>query len=167
MGNMGSAFAQRLKGFDCQILAYDKYKKDFGNEFVEECGMERIFEQCDILSLHIPETNETRNLVNTEFIRKFKKDIYIINTARGKCLNTMDLVSSLESGKVKGACLDVLEYETLSFENLDVRSLPEPMQYLIKSDKVILSPHIAGWTHESNYKISKILAEKMVGALKR
>jgi D-3-phosphoglycerate dehydrogenase / 2-oxoglutarate reductase len=166
-GNMGSAFAQRLKGFDCKVLAFDKYKKGFGNEFAEECGMERIFEQCDILSLHIPETSETRNLVNADFISKFKKNIYIINTARGKCLNTADLVSSLESGKVKGVCLDVLEYETVSFENLDVRSLPEPMQYLIRSDKVILSPHIAGWTHESNYKISKILAEKMVVALKK
>jgi D-3-phosphoglycerate dehydrogenase / 2-oxoglutarate reductase len=166
-GNMGSAFAQRLKGFDCKILAYDKYKKDFGNDQVTECGMDDLFEQCDILSLHVPETEETRNLVNADLITKFKKNIYIINTARGKCLNTADLVSNMESGKVKGACLDVLEYETVSFENLDVTSLPEPMQYLIKSDKVILSPHIAGWTHESNYKISKILAEKMIKVLKK
>jgi D-3-phosphoglycerate dehydrogenase len=166
-GNMGYAFAQRLKGFDCKILAYDKYKTGFGNEIVQECDMQRIFDESDVLSLHIPETDETRNLVNADFINQFKKDIYIINTARGKCLNTSDLVTALEQGKVLGACLDVLEYETVSFENLAVKSLPEPMQYLIKSDKVILSPHIGGWTHESNYKISRILAEKMISVLKK
>ena len=166
-GNMGSAFAQRLRGFDCKVLAYDKYKKNFGNEFVHECGMEQILHECDVLSLHIPETDETKNLINADLINKFKKNIYIINTARGKCLNTADLVAAIEKGKVSGACLDVLEYETVSFENLEVKSLPEPMQYLIKSDKVILSPHIAGWTQESNYKISKVLAEKMVAVLKK
>lgn len=166
-GNMGSAFAQRLKGFGCKILVYDKYRKGFGNDYVIECGMDRLFNECDILSLHVPETEETRFMINSAFISKFKKNIYIINTARGKCLNTADLVKALESGKVAGACLDVFEYETVSFENLNINSLPAPMQYLIKSDKVVLSPHIAGWTHESNYKISKILAEKMIAVLKK
>jgi D-3-phosphoglycerate dehydrogenase len=166
-GNMGSAFAKRLKGFDCKVLIYDKYKKGFGDEFVTECNMERIYSESDVLSLHVPLTEETKELVNADFIERFRKKIYIINTARGKCLNTTHLVDAMESGKIAGACLDVLEYETVSFENLNVSSLPEPMQYLIKSDKVILSPHIAGWTHESNYKISKILAEKMITVLKK
>jgi D-3-phosphoglycerate dehydrogenase / 2-oxoglutarate reductase len=164
-GNMGSAFAQRLSGFECNVIAYDKYKKDFGNEFVKEVGLDEIKKESDILSLHIPLTEETKYLVNGSFIRSFSKNFYLINTARGKCLNTPDLVNEIRSGKISGACLDVLEYETGSFENLDASSLPEPMQFLIRSDKVVLSPHIAGWTHESNYKISKILAQKIIMAL--
>ena len=166
-GNMGSAFAQRLKGFGCNVFAYDKYRKGFGSEFVKECELQELFSNSDVLSLHIPETDETKGMVNSEFIRRFEKNVYIINTARGKCVNTADLVSAIKSGKVPGACLDVLEYEAVSFEDLNLNSLPEPMQYLINSDKVILSPHIAGWTHESDYKISKILAEKMVAVLKK
>lgn len=165
-GNMGSAFAQRLQGFNCKILAYDKYKKGFGNNFVKESTLEEIFNECDILSLHLPLTEETNYFADASFFNKFKKNIYLINTARGKCLNTADLVSSMKNGKILGACLDVLEYESVSFENIDVKTLPEPMQFLIKSDKVVLSPHIAGWTHESNYKMSKVVAEKMVEVLR-
>lgn len=166
-GNMGSAFAQRLQGFGCKVLVYDKYKKGFGNSSLVETTLVELYNECDIVSLHTPLTDETNYLINADFISKFKKNIYIMNTARGKCLNTADLVSSLESGKVLGACLDVLEYESISFENLDATKLPAPMQYLIKSDKVVLSPHIAGWTHESNYRISKIIAEKMIAVLKK
>lgn len=162
-GSMGSAFAERLKGFGVKILAYDKYKKGFGNDLVEEVSMERIFAETDVLSLHIPLTEETHYLVDDAFISSFKKNIYIINTARGKCMNTSDLVKNLHSGKVQGACLDVLEYEMVSFENLDTTSLPPAFQQLIKSDKVILSSHIAGWTHESNEKIAKVLAERIMG----
>ena len=166
-GNMGSAFAQRLQGFNCKILVYDKYKKGFGNAFVKESTMEEIFSEADILSLHVPLTEETNYMVNADFIKRFKKNIYIINSSRGKCLNSSDLTEAMKSGKVSGACLDVLEYESVSFENLDSTGLPEAMQFLIKSDKVVLSPHIAGWTHESNYKISKIIAEKMIEVLKK
>lgn len=165
-GNMGSAFAQRLKGFDCNILAYDKYKTQFGNAFVKESTLEEIHNTADIMSLHLPLTEETHYLLNDAFINSCKKNIFVINTARGKCLNTADLVKHLQSGKVKGACLDVLEYESVSFENIDTTALPEPMQYLLKSENVILTPHIAGWTNESNYKMSKIIAEKMVAVLK-
>ena len=166
-GNMGSAFAQRLIGFGCKVLVYDKYKKDFGSATIKESTMEQLHNECDIVSLHVPLTQETNYLLNSDFIKRFKKNIYILNTARGKCLNTADLVNELGSGKVLGACLDVLEYESISFENLDTSKLPPPMQYLIKSDKVVLSPHIAGWTHESNYRISKIIAEKMIAVLKK
>ena len=166
-GNMGSAFAKKLSGFECRILAYDKYKKDFGNAFVKEASMEELFESSDILSLHLPLTEETRYLVNRDFLKRFKKDIYFVNTARGKSVNTTDLVEALKSGKVKGACLDVLEYEKVSFEGIAASEMPVPMHYLVDSDKVILSPHIAGWTHESNYKMSRMIAEKMLTVLKK
>ncbi|MFI5142032.1 MAG: 2-hydroxyacid dehydrogenase [Bacteroidia bacterium] len=164
-GNMGAAFAKRLQGFGVKVLAYDKYKTNFGNEFVKESKVEDIFEQADVLSLHTPLTEETNYLINDAFINRFKKNIYIINTARGKCLNTADLVKNLENGKVLGACLDVLEYEAISFEGIDVKEMPAPMQYLVKSDKVILSPHIAGWTKESNIKLAEFLAEKIITVL--
>ena len=112
--------------------------------------------------MHTPLTDETHYLINDVFINKFKKNIYIINTARGKSLNTADLVSNIQSGKVLGACIDVLEYELVSFENIDSKNLPEPFQYLAQSEKVMLSPHIAGWTFESNEKIAAILAEKIL-----
>jgi D-3-phosphoglycerate dehydrogenase len=160
-GNMGSAFAQRLKGFGVKVLAYDKYKKGFGDDHVKESSLEEIFTEADVLSLHVPLTEETRYMVNDEFINKFRKNIYIINTARGKVLKTDDLVKSLRTGRVAGACLDVLEYEAVSFENIEAAKLPEAFQYLIASDRVVLSPHIAGWTHESNEKIALALAGKI------
>ncbi|MES2285848.1 MAG: 2-hydroxyacid dehydrogenase [Bacteroidota bacterium] len=160
-GNMGSAFAERLKGFGVRVLVFDKYKSNFGNDFILETTLDQIFEQADVISLHTPLTEETHHLINDSFINSFKKNIYIINTARGKCLNTADLVKNIKSGKVAGACLDVLEYEVVSFENLDAANLPEPFQYLIHSEKVMLSPHIGGWTVESNQKIARVLAEKI------
>ena len=165
-GNMGAAFAQRLQCFGVKILAYDKYKTNFGTEFAKESRMDDIFEQADILSLHTPLTDETNYLINDVFIKQFKKNIYIINTARGKCLNTEDLVKNLKSGKVLGACLDVLEYEAVSFEGIDNKEIPAPLQYLFSSDKVILTPHIAGWTKESNIKLAEFLAEKIIAVLK-
>lgn len=162
-GNMGSAFAQRLKGFEANVIAYDKYKFGYSTEFVTEKGLKDLFEQADVLSLHVPLTEETKFMVNDEFINRFKKDIYIINTARGKVLKTEDLVRNMKLGKVLGAALDVLEYEQVSFENLHSgNELPEAFQYLIKSNNVVLTPHIAGWTHESNIKLSEYLADKII-----
>jgi D-3-phosphoglycerate dehydrogenase len=165
-GNTGSAFAKKLSGFDCEILAYDKYKTGFSNAYVKAVDIEELKDKSDIVSLHIPYNTETEYLLNSAFIQSFKKPIYIVNTSRGKCLNTVDLVKSLQAGKVKGACLDVLEYELSSFEHLDTKSLPEPFQYLIQSDQVVLSPHIAGWTQESNEKMAKVLEEKITNLLK-
>ena len=165
-GNMGSAFAEKLSGLGCKILAYDKYKTDFANSNVKESTMEEIFSQADILSLHVPLTSETNYMVNSDFINSFRKNFYLINTARGKCVATEDLVKGMRSGKILGACLDVLEYESVSFEKIDQEKIPDPLKYLIGSDKVILTPHIAGWTHESNYKMSEMIAEKMIGVLK-
>ncbi len=161
-GNMGSAFAERLRGFGVTVLVYDKYKKGFGNEFIIESSLQDLFEKTDVLSLHTPLTDETHYLLNDAFIQSFKKKIYIINTARGKCLNTADLVKNLHSGKVLGACIDVLEYEAVSFENIDAASTPEAFKQLIECENVLLSSHIAGWTHESNEKIAKVLAGKIL-----
>lgn len=164
-GNMGTAFVQRLRGFETRVLIYDKYKTGFGNEEVEESTMEEIFVEADVLSLHLPLTDETRYLVDDGFLSRFRKPIWLINTARGKVLDTAALVKQLHSGRVLGACLDVLEYESVSFEALDASKLPEPFQQLIQSDRVILSPHIAGWTFESHEKIAKVLAGKMIAVL--
>lgn len=161
-GCMGSALAKRLQGFNCRVLVYDKYKKNFGNDFIKESNMDEIFSHCDILSLHVPLTYETHYLVNSHYINRFTKNIYLVNTSRGKCVNTSDLVDAIKSGKIKGACLDVLEYELSSFENLDKDKLPDSFNYLIASKRVVLSPHIAGWTHESYYKLSKVLADKII-----
>jgi D-3-phosphoglycerate dehydrogenase len=124
--------------------------------------MEEIYEKADIISIHVPLTKETEYLINETFIKSFKKNIYIINTSRGKCLNTEDLVKNLKNKKVLGACLDVLEYESVSFEQVESDNIPEPMKYILSSENVIITPHIAGWTHESNFKISKFLAEKII-----
>ncbi|CAN5532141.1 2-hydroxyacid dehydrogenase [soil metagenome] len=163
-GNMGSAFAKKLQGFECTILAYDKYIRLDHQKypFVKQCEQKEIFDQADIVSLHLPLTEETRYLVNEDYLESFKKPIFIINTARGKIVDTAALVNALKANKIRGAALDVLEYESISFEQLNATQLPEPFQYLIKSDKVILSPHIGGWTHESNEKIAQVLAEKML-----
>jgi D-3-phosphoglycerate dehydrogenase len=159
-GNNGSAFAEILKGFDVTILAYDKYL----TEYPYQSTMESIYKQADIVSLHIPLTAETTYLVDDDFINKFEKDFYLINTARGKCVNTKDLGSTLEKGKIKGACLDVLEYEKTSFENLSQQGFTAEMQYLMDSPKTMLSPHIAGWTRESNVKISEVLLKKITAS---
>lgn len=165
-GHMGSSFAGKLQGFGCKVLAYDKYKNGFGNNFVNESKLEALFEQADVLSLHVPLTAETTYLVNHDFLNRFSKPIYLINTARGKCLKTDHLVDALESGRVLGACLDVLEYESVSFEAMDGAELPASLNYLYKSEKVILSPHIAGWTHESNYRMSELIARKIIEVFK-
>jgi len=164
-GNMGSAFAEKISGFGARVIAYDKYKFDYSNQFIQEAKMEELFEECDILSLHVPLTEETRYLINADYLNKFKKNIFLINTARGKVLNTPDLVEAIESGKVLGAGLDVLEYEKSAFEQIEVENMPETLKALIKSDKVVLSPHVAGWTNESYYKLAKVLFEKIKGIL--
>jgi len=157
-GNNGSAFAEVLKGFNVKILAYDKYLKNYSYKST----MESIYKEADIVSLHIPLTDETTYLIDDNFINSFEKDIYLINTARGKCTNTKDLVAALENGKIKGACLDVLEYEKTSFENLSQEGFSNDMQYLMNSKNTMLSPHIAGWTIESNVKIAEVLLNKFI-----
>lgn len=158
-GNNGSAFAKLLSSFDVNIIAYDKYKRNFSNHYVKEVSIEDIMKYSDILSLHIPLTKETKYMVNNEFINSFKKNFILINISRGKIVKTSDLIKNLKTGKITAACLDVLEYEDNDFENIKQnRELKE----LIENENVIITPHIAGWSRQSYYKISKILAEKIL-----
>lgn len=165
-GNMGGAFGKRISVFAKKVIAYDKYKTYYSDAYVNETDMKELFEQCDVLSLHVPLTPETKHLVDADYLKKFKKDIVLINTARGECVKTEDLVEALESGKVKGACLDVLEYEKSTFESLFAGDTPKPLKYLLASPKVILTPHVAGWTNEAYYKLSKVMAEKIISELR-
>lgn len=161
-GNTGKAFAKRLKSFNVNVIAYDKYKKNYSDNYAKEENMNTIFKQTDILSLHIPLTSETNYMINNEFINKLKKPVYLINTSRGKVVKTVDLVKNIKSGKIKGACLDVLEYEKTSFENILTTSESEIFNFIVEAENVIITPHIAGSTKESFIKISKILADKII-----
>ncbi len=161
-GNTGSSFAKKLYGFDAQILAYDKYKTGFGNQFVQESSLEEIFEKAHILSLHIPLTELTHHLVNSNFIKQFKHKIILINTSRGEIVKTSDLVSALKNDDIKAACLDVFEFEGMSFEQMDKGPFASDFDFLASSDKVLLSPHIAGWTHQSYYKLAQVAANKII-----
>ncbi|MDG1475653.1 MAG: NAD(P)-dependent oxidoreductase [Vicingaceae bacterium] len=160
-GNMGKIFAQKLSGFGCNVIAHDKYKTGFSDQFVTETSLDKIFEKTDILSIHLPLSEETHLYVNEQFLLKFKKPIYLINTARGNNVSVADLVKGLKNKTVLGACLDVLEYETKSFETINANELPEDFKYLAQSEKAILSPHVAGWTKESYVKLSSFLADKI------
>ena len=157
-GFMGQAFACRLQGFGCRLLAYDNYRKGFGNEIVQESSLEQIFEEAEVVSFHIPLNEENRGLVNGDYLGRFKNDIFLINTARGEILPLKDLIEKIKSGKVRGAALDVLENEKLHQLSSVAK---ENFDYLVQSDQVLLSPHVAGWTHESYRKINSVLVEKL------
>jgi len=167
-GNTGSAFAKKLSGFEATIIAFDPYKKiDNGNfNFVKQVSLNTIFEESDIVSFHIPLTEETRYMVNESFLNSFRKSIHLVNTSRGKIVQTDSLVNAMKKGKVKGAALDVLEFESISFENIRGNEISKSLDFLYHSDNVVLSPHIAGWTFESHLKISEILAFKILNLLK-
>ncbi len=158
-GNMGSSFAEKISGFGAEVMAYDKYKFNYSSNFVKETTLEELFEKADILSLHVPITEETHYMVDDAFLQNFRKDIVLLNTARGEVLKTIDLVKHLKSGKVLGAGLDVLEYEKHAFEKLE--NLPEDFKYLSGARNVVFSPHVAGWTTESYYKLAMVLFEKI------
>lgn len=161
-GNNGAAFAKKLKGFDVKVMAYDKYKSGFGDHFVQECTLEAIQEQADIISFHIPQNKETIHYCNEGFLSKCARKIYLLNLSRGKIVDTSALVKGLKTDKIKGACLDVLEYEKSSFESFFEQEHSEEFRYLLQSEKVLLSPHIAGWTVESYFKLSNVLADKII-----
>ncbi len=159
-GNMGKAFAKKLKGFDCNVLCYD-LKDNVGDANAKQVSLEHLQEHIDVLSLHTPETHATINMINNTFINQVKKPFWLINTARGKSVVTAHLVEALKSGKIKGAGLDVLEYEKASFETLFTNNLPQDFKYLIEAQNVLLSPHVAGWTIESNIKLAQTIVNKI------
>ena len=158
-GNMGKAVAKRLSGFGCKTIFYD-IKPNLSDEFAAQVSLQELQEKADILSLHTPLTEDTLYMIDEEFISKMKKIFYFVNTARGKNLKTSALVNALKSGKIKGACLDVLEYEKTSFENLETKN--EDLEYLLNSEKAIITPHIAGWTHESKIKLAQVIVDKIL-----
>ena len=157
-GYMGRAFAQRLSGFGCKVLAYDKYISGYSDSCVEEVAMQRLFEEADMISLHVPLTAETKGMVNEDYLSRFKKNIVLINTSRGEIVVQRDLAASLKSGKIKGAALDVLENERLSVLTPSDREI---FKFLVQQTNVIFTPHIAGWTVESLRKINVILINKI------
>ncbi|MCD0454644.1 2-hydroxyacid dehydrogenase [Chryseobacterium sp. LC2016-27] len=160
-GNMGKATAKRLSGFGCTVIFHDVLS-DLSDEFATQVSLEELKEKAEVLSLHIPMTDETHYLIDSMFINEMKNDFYFVNTARGKNVETKYLVEALKSGKVKGACLDVLEYEKASFEKLELEN--EDLQYLLDSEKVIVTPHIAGWTHQSKEKLAQVIVDKIIAS---
>lgn len=163
-GNNGSATARRLSGFGCRVLAYDKYLTNYGNQYAQEATLAQIQAEADVLSLHVPLTHDTRMLINDAFIDQFAKPFYLMNVARGEIASLSAIARGLESGKLRGACLDVLENEKLA------RLTPDQQQafdYLRQSDRVVMTPHIAGWTHESYVRINEVLVRQLAHGFSR
>ncbi len=156
-GNMGSAFAKMLPPFKCRVLAYDKYLKDFSDEYVQEADLEELY-QCDILSLHVPLTEETKGFYDYSFFSRFHKPLILLNTARGEILPLSDLVKLIRDQKITAAALDVLEIEPISQLSDKQRDVCE---YLLNSDRVLLTPHIAGWSYQSYERINAVILEKL------
>lgn len=159
-GNMGKATAKRLSGFGCKVIFYD-ILPDLSDAFAEQVSLKELKEKAEVISLHIPLTDQTYYMIDGPFIADMKHDFYFVNTARGKNVETKSLVEALKSGKVKGACLDVLEYEKSSFENLETEN--ENLKYLLESEKAIVTPHIGGWTVQSKEKLAQVIVDKIIG----
>jgi D-3-phosphoglycerate dehydrogenase len=159
-GNMGKSFAKKLSGFDATVLCYD-ILSNVGDANATQVSLATLQEQADVISLHTPWTPETDKLIDADFIAKFKKPFWFINTARGNSVVTEDLVNALKASKILGAGLDVLEYEKLSFETLFEGVKPQAFEYLLQANNVLLTPHIAGWTIESHQKLAQTIVDKI------
>jgi D-3-phosphoglycerate dehydrogenase len=157
-GNTGKAVAQKLSGFNVNILAYDKYLTGYGKNLAKEVAMEVIYQEADVVTFHVPLTDETKQLVNMDFMNQFSKPIWLLNLSRGQVIKTEDLIKGIECGKILGAGLDVLENEQL---DLLTTQQKDEFNYLINSNRTVLSPHVGGWTNESYYKISEVLLKKI------
>ena len=165
-GNMGKAFAKKLRGFDCEVLCFD-IKKEVADENAKQVGLDEFQKRVDVVSLHTPWTKLTHQLINTDFIKQFSKPFWLINTARGKSVVTRDLVTAIKQGAILGAGLDVLEFEKSSFESLFEHDLPLELSELLMMDQVVLSPHIAGWTVESKKKLAQVIVNKIIDNFKQ
>ncbi len=160
-GNMGQAFAKRLSGFGCRVIYYDKYLDNLEKLVdLERVSLETLQREADVVSFHVPLTEETHHYLDAAFIEVMAKPFYLLNTSRGAVVDTEALVAGLESGKVRGAALDVLEYENMQADGLG--DVPECVHYLQRSPRTVLTPHVAGWTVESKYKLAAVLADKMI-----
>ena len=163
-GNMGQAFAKRLSGFGCRVVYYDikdiKDSKDFKD--VQAVSLEKLQQEADVVSFHVPLTAETRHYLDADFIEAMAKPFFLLNTSRGAVVDTAALVQGLESGKVRGAALDVLENEDMTRDSVDLSPLTSHLSPL----NVVFTPHVAGWTVESKYKLAAVLADKIIETLK-
>ena len=160
-GNTGKSFAQRISGFEVKTLCYD-ILDNVGDQFALQVSWEMLQSQCEVISLHIPQTPQTRGMIDKKFIAGMAHPFWLLNTARGSAVVTDDLVTGLKSKKVMGAGLDVLEYETQSFSSIfDEKELPPALLYLIEAENVLLSPHVAGWSQESHFKMASTIVEKV------
>ena len=157
-GNNGRATARRLSGFGCRVLTYDKFLTDYGDDFAQEATMEQIVARADVISLHVPLTEQTRMMIDAKFIERMSKPFYLLNIARGEIVSLSDLSEAILTGKVRGAGLDVLENEKLAKLTPDQQTA---FDYLRQSDRVVLTPHIAGWTHESYVRINEVLVRQI------
>lgn len=165
-GNMGHAFAQRLAGFDCSVIAYDKYKTNYSDEFAKQCSLEELFSESDVLSFHVPLTEETFHYGSLDFFSKFHKSFYLINTSRGKVVSIHDLLLAMKDGKILGSALDVLESENFSNQIKEDKLLHEDLEDLFQMPNTVFTPHVAGWTKESYYKLAYYLSQKIIDCLK-
>ncbi|MBV7532679.1 NAD(P)-dependent oxidoreductase [Chitinophaga sp. sic0106] len=157
-GHTGSTFARKLQGFDVNIIAYDKYNKGFGTAAVKEVTLEEVYATADVVSLHLPLTEETRYIANESFFSAFAHPVWFMNTARGKLVNNSDLIAALEDGRVRGACLDVLENEKLTTYSAADK---EQLAYFLAASNVVLTPHIAGYSHEASIRMPRVVLEKL------
>ena len=164
-GNMGKAFSKKLQGFDCKVICYD-IKENVGDKNATQVSLITFQKEVDVVSLHIPWTPLTNRMVNSDFINQFSKAFWLLNTARGKSVVTPDIILALKKGQLLGAGLDVLEFEKSSFESLFSNKIPASLSELLSMDNVILSPHIAGWTIESNEKLAQVIVDKIVRKFK-
>ena len=160
-GYMGKAFAKKLKGFECRVICHD-IVPDVGDEHAEQVSLELLKKEADVISLHVPLTDQTQGMINSQFLNSLSKPIWLLNTARGRCVATADLIRALDSGQVLGAGLDVLEYEKKSFESLFENGIPDAFQALLDHPNVVLSPHVAGWTRESKVKLAQTIVDKIL-----
>ena len=162
-GVMGSAFAEKLSGLGCRVIAYDKYKKGFGSTAVEEVSEEDFFLQSEVVSIHVPWTPETKGMVDADWLRRFEKPIILLNTSRGAVVKTGDLLDAIDSGKVRSAGLDVIEYEGRSLEGLELdEGSQTTLNRLLSNDQILITPHVAGWSVESYYRLSSVIADKIL-----
>ncbi|MDO4217109.1 MAG: NAD(P)-dependent oxidoreductase [Bacteroidales bacterium] len=161
-GNMGAAFAQRLQGFGCRIMAYDKYRSHYAPSYVEECTLEELQQHCDVLSFHVPLTDETHHYLDHHFIEQMAHPFYLVNTARGAVICTEALAQGIRQERILGAALDVNEYENPTQDRLNDEQLPDAFRYLLHSPRCLFTPHVAGWTVESKELLASVLARKII-----
>lgn len=162
-GVMGSSFAEKLNGLGCRIVAYDKYKEGFSTENVEEVSEDEFFELSDIVSVHVPWTSETKGMIDSSWLERFLKPIIFLNTSRGAVVRTSDLLDAIDAGNVRSAALDVIEFEGRSLEGLELGDdAVATLERLLKNDQILITPHVAGWSVESYFKLSSVLADKII-----